>query len=113
MDSQIKSVNFLETQNRLLEKMNQLSQRVTGQEIDEKPETTFDVFFQAAMDNIDETNQLIRQAERLETDFALGKVDNLYEVMIAEEQSSTALQYTVQLRDRFLEAYNEIMRMQV
>ena len=46
-------------------------------------------------------------------DFALGKVDSVHDVMIAQEKASIALQYTVQLRDSVLDAYNQIMRMQV
>jgi flagellar hook-basal body complex protein FliE len=45
--------------------------------------------------------------------FAIGDIDNIHEVMIAQEKATVALQYTVQIRDKVLEAYNEIMRMQI
>ena len=42
-----------------------------------------------------------------------GKIDNVADVMVAQEKASIALQYTVQLRNKLLDAYNEIMRIQV
>jgi len=75
--------------------------------------STFQDFYKSAMEMFDETNQLQKDAEKMSIDLALGKTDNLYDVMIAQEKASTALQYTVSIRDAVLDAYNEIMRMQV
>jgi flagellar hook-basal body complex protein FliE len=46
-------------------------------------------------------------------DLALGKVQNLHEVMIALEEAKLSFQLLVQVRNRALEAYQEILRMQV
>ena len=75
--------------------------------------SVFSQFYQSAIDLLDETNTLQKEAEQISTDFALGKIDSVHDVMIAQEKASIALQYTVQLRDSLLDAYNEIMRMQV
>jgi flagellar hook-basal body complex protein FliE len=74
---------------------------------------TFSSFFEAAMSNFNETNELQNSAESLSVDFALGKIDSIQDVMIAQEKASVALQYTVSLRDAILDAYNEIMQMQL
>ena len=79
----------------------------------ETPETPFSVFYDSAINLLNETNQLQKQAEQAGIDFALGKIDNLHTVQIAQEKANIALQYTVQLRNAILDAYNEIMRMQV
>jgi flagellar hook-basal body complex protein FliE len=42
-----------------------------------------------------------------------GNTDNLHQVMIALEEANIVLQYTVQLRNKVVEAYQEIMRMQM
>lgn len=76
-------------------------------------DTPFKNFFDAAVENIQETNALVESADQMSIDFALGKIDNVADVMIAQEKASVALQYTVQLRNKLLDAYNEIMRMQV
>jgi flagellar hook-basal body complex protein FliE len=43
----------------------------------------------------------------------MGLNDNLHQVMIASEKADIALQFTVQIRNKILEAYQEIMRMNV
>ena len=52
-------------------------------------------------------------SENAEISFALGETDNTHDLTIALQKASTALQYTVAVRDKFLEAYKEIMNMQI
>lgn len=73
----------------------------------------FDGMFQSALAMIDQTNQLQKQADQMGTDFALGKIENIHDVMIMQEKATVALQYTVQLKNGIMDAYNEIMRMQM
>lgn len=72
----------------------------------------FDEVFKSAIGMLDETNQLQKSAEKMSTDFALGKINNVHDVMIAQEKASVALQYTVKMKNAVLDAYNEIMRIQ-
>jgi flagellar hook-basal body complex protein FliE len=44
---------------------------------------------------------------------AAGETANLHEVMVRLEESRIALQLTLQARNRALEAYQDVMRMQV
>jgi len=44
---------------------------------------------------------------------AAGEVQNLHQVMIRMEESRLSFQLMVQVRNRLLESYQEIMRMQV
>ena len=67
----------------------------------------------AIVDSISDTQNLIDSAERAEIEFALGQSDNTHDMMIAQRKASLAVSYTVAVRDRFLEAYKEIMNMQV
>lgn len=76
-------------------------------------ETPFSAFLNSAVSNLEEVNDLQKSADQMSVDFAIGKIDNIADVMIAQEKASVALQYTVQLRDKLLEAYNEIMRIQI
>ncbi len=73
----------------------------------------FGTLFQTALDNINTTNQYLSDAENAEISFALGETDNTHDLTIALQKASTALQYTVAVRDKFLEAYKEIMNMQI
>jgi flagellar hook-basal body complex protein FliE len=44
---------------------------------------------------------------------AAGQVHNLHEVMVRLEESRISLQLLLQVRNRVLEAYQDVMRMQV
>ncbi|HET8748743.1 MAG TPA: flagellar hook-basal body complex protein FliE [Ramlibacter sp.] len=44
---------------------------------------------------------------------AAGETANLHEVMVRLEESRIALQFALQVRNRALEAYQDVMRMQV
>ncbi len=75
--------------------------------------SAFDVMYQSAINMVNETNDLQKNAEQMALDFAIGKVDNVHDVMISQEKASIALQYTVRVKNAILEAYNEIMRIQL
>ena len=66
-----------------------------------------------AMENIKTTNAYISEKENQELKFALGETDNTHDLLVAQMKASTALQYTVALRDKFLESYKELMNMQI
>ena len=69
--------------------------------------------FQSALSNLHETNSLLNDYEEEEIKFALGISENTHDLSIAAAKASTALSYTVALRDKFMEAYKEIMQMQI
>lgn len=73
----------------------------------------FDSVLTAAMGVLNETNELQNDAQSAKIQFALGEADNPHDMQIAEEKALTALQYTVAVRDKMLEAYKEIMNMQI
>ncbi|MEW6709979.1 MAG: flagellar hook-basal body complex protein FliE [Candidatus Riflebacteria bacterium] len=60
---------------------------------------------------IDEVDQLGKTSEKLTQDAVLGRVENLHDVMIAAEKAKTAMNLTLEVRGKALEAYKEIMRM--
>lgn len=76
-------------------------------------EGEFSGILEAAMENIRTTNSYLSDAENEELKFALGQTENTHDLVVAQMKASTALQYTVALRDRFLESYRELMNMQV
>lgn len=63
---------------------------------------------------LDQVNQRQSQAEELGKSFAMGddKV-SLSDVMIAGQKANISLQATVQVRNKLISAYHEIMNMQV
>lgn len=85
---------------------------VKSQNLDQQDQS-FGTILNSAMDMLNETNDLQNQAESAEIQFALGKTTNTHDLKIAQEKANIALQYTVAVRDKFIEAYREIMNMQV
>lgn len=74
---------------------------------------SFDSIFNAVSDMVSSTNNYIQQAQQAEIDFALGKMTNTHELGVYQQQANIALQFTVAVRDKALEAYKEIMNMQI
>ncbi|MHB8926055.1 MAG: flagellar hook-basal body complex protein FliE [Bacillota bacterium] len=62
---------------------------------------------------IGDVNQMQLQAEQAGMDLAAGKVTDLHQVMITTEKANLALQLAIQVRNKVIEAYQEIMRMPV
>ena len=85
----------------------------------EKPQQTQQptgaVDFQSALkSSLDQVNQTQMQAQNMSERFALG--DNsvsLSDTMIAMQKANISFQTAVQVRNKFVAAYNDIMNMQV
>lgn len=74
---------------------------------------SFTTMFNSMLSNLSETNSLLNAQEEEEIKFALGISENTHDLAIAAAKASTALSYTVALRDRFLDAYKELMQIQI
>lgn len=63
-------------------------------------------------DMINETQAAQEVAKQDSYDLAMGKTDDLHNVIINAEKAAIALELTVQVTSKAISAYNEIMRMQ-
>lgn len=72
--------------------------------------TSFKDMLMEAFQNV---SQLEKESDALTNDFIAGKTDSIHSVLIAAEKASLSLEMMVQVRNKVLDAYNEIMRMQV
>jgi flagellar hook-basal body complex protein FliE len=71
-------------------------------------------FAQALKASLDQVNSAQSTSAELGKRFALGDDSvNLSDVMIAGQKASLSFQATVQVRNKFVNAYQEIMNMQV
>jgi flagellar hook-basal body complex protein FliE len=62
---------------------------------------------------VSKVNEIQVQSDKAIQGLASGENKNLHEVMIAVEKSSISFQFMSQVRNKALEAYQEVMRMQV
>ena len=63
--------------------------------------------------NIKKVNNMQLKADQLTEDFVLGKTDNIHQVMIASEKAETSMKLTLAVQNKVIDAYKEIMRLQV
>ena len=90
------------------------NQTIPGSSIIRTPETEeFGSILSVAMENLNTTNAYLSDAENEEIKLAMGETDNTHDLTVALSKASTALQYTVAVRDKVLEAYRELMQMQI
>jgi len=74
---------------------------------------SFSSLFASALSNVNETNSLLNKQEEEEMKFALGLTDSTHDLSIAMAKANTALSFTVALRDKFMDAYKEILQISV
>lgn len=60
-----------------------------------------------------EMNKQIVGSELELREFAVGETDNIHHVMMSLEKAKTSFELVLQVRNKLLEGYQEIMRMQV
>ncbi|WP_404822338.1 flagellar hook-basal body complex protein FliE [Paenibacillus lycopersici] len=70
---------------------------------------TFGEFLQNALDGVSAQEQNVHT---MNDQYLLGNVD-VSQVMVATQQAELGLQLTSQIRNKVIEAYQEIMRMQI
>ena len=74
---------------------------------EEGPEIPFSDIFQSAVDSVRQTDAAKNEAEYL---LATGQLDNPAELTIAATQAAMSVELLVQLRNKALDAYSELMR---
>ncbi|MGI6122574.1 MAG: flagellar hook-basal body complex protein FliE [Acetivibrionales bacterium] len=65
------------------------------------------------MDALNNVNTLEQESAKMTEDFIAGRTDDIHSVLIASEKASISLQFIMEVRNKVMEAYQEIMRMQV
>ena len=62
---------------------------------------------------LDEVNDLQTKANESIENLATGKVENVHEVMIAMAKAEVSFKFMIETRNKLVETYKEVMRMQV
>jgi flagellar hook-basal body complex protein FliE len=70
-------------------------------------------FEKTLKDAIEKVNDLQLKADKAAQDLATGRTDNIAEVMIAAEKADIALRLMMQVRNKMIESYQEVMKIQV
>lgn len=73
-------------------------------------ETNFSNILKEAIETVNETQNISNEKTN---SLIRGDIENLHDVMISAQKASITLEATVQVHRKVIDAYNEIMRMQV
>lgn len=84
--------------------------QVKAKEINPNDPSMFSNYLKDAIKN---ANDLEVEAQKQAEMFLTGETDNIHEVMIAAQKAELSLQLITEVRNKLLDAYNEIMRMQI
>ena len=88
--------------------------QATGKPAEAAPATGGLDFAQVLQGSIDKVNQTQQQAEQMAEKLAAGDTSqNLHEVMIALQTASVSFQEMVQVRNKLVTAYQDVMNIQV
>jgi flagellar hook-basal body complex protein FliE len=84
--------------------------RASNPVVDKPVGTDFSTVLQHAVETV---NQLQANAETAARDFVVGRTQSVHDTMIAMEKADVSLRLLTQMRNKAVEAYQEIMRMQI
>lgn len=81
-----------------------------GPETEKSGVTTFGTQMKAA---IEQVNSLQQESAAARTDYELGRTTDIAQVMLAKQKASIGFEATLQVRNKLLSAYKDIMNMPV
>lgn len=86
------------------------SESQTGNSSGTKGESTFS---QMVNQKVEEANSLQKDADQLTESFLEGGPVEIHQMLIAMEKADLALRETMEIRNKLVEAYKEIEKMQI
>jgi flagellar hook-basal body complex protein FliE len=82
------------------------------QEAIAQPTAQANDFTKVLKDSLEKVNNLQSERSQMITSFASGETQNVHELMIAMQKASLAMNMTAAVRNKVMEAYKELTRMQ-
>jgi flagellar hook-basal body complex protein FliE len=83
---------------------------LTGEPKEADPAPSFEEVLGQALNGV---NDLQQQSAELNTKLASGQLQYIHQATAMAEKASLAFELTLQIRNKFLDAYQEIMRTQI
>jgi flagellar hook-basal body complex protein FliE len=81
--------------------------------IEKKNNNKTEAFSDLFREKLNQVNELKKDSQAMTASFAAGETDNIHDVMIASEKAKVAVNLTTAVQTKVIDAYNEIMRLQV
>jgi flagellar hook-basal body complex protein FliE len=101
----------IDTEKIFQEKVKEIESRTTDK-IQEKKEVKEKNFFSSLADAIKTVKEADKEAREKSMKMILGEVEDIHDVMIAREKANILFQLFLEVRNRAVQAFENIMRMQ-
>lgn len=85
--------------------------RITKSGVNTDNSTAFQQLLTSAMNMLEETDSLQKDAQQAAINYELGYSDDSHSLAVAQQKANIALSYTIAIRDKVVDAYKEIMQM--
>ncbi len=86
---------------------------VFGRRREIRPEAEERTFGDMVTDAINSVDDAKKTADQNVEDFVSGKTENVHDVMLSLEKADISFQLMLEIRNRVVEAYQELSRMQI
>lgn len=96
-----------------LEPMKHMSQILSTQEVSAGEKNQTSSFEDKLVDAVQKVRDLENESNQASYDLAVGNTDDLTGVMLSATKAQTAIQLTTQITTRAVNAYKEIMQMNI
>ena len=83
------------------------------EEIEDSSETKGKTFSEMLKDSLSRVNEYQTQSDVAVKELVAGRTKNIHEAILAMERADMSLKLMMQVRNKIVDAYREIMRMQV
>jgi flagellar hook-basal body complex protein FliE len=90
-----------------------IADKTTREASDTEPSSNTDGFVDLMGKMVHETNDLQVNADEAIQDLATGKTDDIQDVMLSMARADISFQMMLQVRNKLVDAYQEVMRMQL
>jgi len=104
---------ILSMRQQIIDRSNLLQQVQGAKAAPEAAQAPADGFAGALKDALGSVSQTQQKAEDLSAAYEKGEVTDISKVMLARQEAGVAFEATLQVRNRLLSAYQDIMRMGV
>jgi len=95
----------------LLEGCKNLDQ-ISGKKTDDAEQGEQTSFKDVIANFISDVDKMQKTSDQAVKDYASGEITDIHEVMVAVEEANLSFQLMMEVRNRLIESYREIMRMQ-
>jgi flagellar hook-basal body complex protein FliE len=91
------------------ESISPVSSPITTPKTDKSDKSFKDIL----LDSINKVNELQLESEKVQEELALGKTENIEASLLAIRKAKTTFNLLMQIRNKLVEAYEEIQRMRI